>query len=539
MLLFLDSFDHWSRGYYALTHPHPHVQDFGVYNYGPYSEGLADYTWGQESDYWEYRCDGYSHAQAYDIVYNGKSYSRTDQDETLVRSVALSLREKWLHGWPGQNGGQYPFGASARAARRGGYGLDGSQFHTTVKLGVVTPSPTVVVGFAVKVLSRARAGAFGLQDTVPNCTLVDVSRTYHREDAAPGNLWWELGQQIRCHLNTDRTISVLSSQNLLWTDQELVRTTRALDFDRWHYFEFKATLARTGGSALIHVDGKRWASFTGATQGQDSTEWSHVTIGQNVTYYADTSATYIDDFYLLDGRGPAPWNTILGPSRVDVYLPNANGTDRDWARSAGADDYALVDDPIGPPYDTTITDPLPVSTDDFIATSTVGAATSVRKDAYRLSGGAIRSVQAAAYIRKTAYGPCSVRLYLRIGGVRYESADVFYPCVDEWTYVFARWDACPATGQAWQEADFADTEVGILRVGLQTAQLTPTGSLAFASVAPAVVKSRSQFSDPLPTPGVCASVLTGRAPTLRKELFLSPDTAALVATGELPERVVA
>jgi hypothetical protein len=57
-----------------------------------------------------------------------------------------------------------------------------------------------------------------------------------------------------------------------------------------------------------------------------------------------TTASIIDDFYVLDGSGPAPWNAPLGDVQIDVIRPNGVGASTEWTPTGATANWEATND---------------------------------------------------------------------------------------------------------------------------------------------------------------------------------------------------
>lgn len=120
----------------------------------------------------------------------------------------------------------------------------------------------------------------------------------------------------------------------------------------------------------------------------------------------------IDDVYVLNNVGPAPYNARLGDVRVETLVPNGNGNTNQWVGSDGnsVDNWALVDE-------------LPASTTDYVT----GAAGD--KDLYNFTNlsvgaGQVLAVQQHISAMKTSAGAAELIPVMRVAGVESEGTPV-------------------------------------------------------------------------------------------------------------------
>ena len=214
-------------------------------------------------------------------------------------------------------------------------------------------------------------------------------------------------------------------------------------------------------SAASTVTASIWYGLEVIGYLHDTNGWVHVYVNGNlvIDFHGDTRNGGVPNANLLyihgDSTG-ATWSGVWvgsdaeGELRVDPQFPTANGTARDWARSAGADDYSLVNETAA---DTTT----------YLSTSTVGARTSLVKEVLRHSSGQVKAIQVTAYAIKMDAGPCGFKTYLLMGGTRYYSSE-FFPSLASWQGFPYCWPLQPVNGTpAWTQTDANNAEVGIER----------------------------------------------------------------------------
>ncbi len=260
------------------------------------------------------------------------------------------------------------------------------------------------------------------------------------------------GDDLQCSLDVlaDGSLAVYGA-----SDTPLGKSSRVLRSAKWYFIEARFEIGNAG-RVEVRVNGEPWITLINVdTQGTGIAGWGSVRVSD---FLADCRR---DDLYILDGTGPAPWNTFLGESRVDDHLPVANGTDRGWTPSSGTDDYAVLKhrpfwagrvwdyEALHPPEEwVRVTGQLPVS---------------VQKATLLHAGSTVLGVQVHSFVKRSDSGPCVVKQFLRIGGTRYYGAERTPPFL-RWQYVVDVWPTNPATSAAWTESAFNAAEVGLERV---------------------------------------------------------------------------
>lgn len=113
----------------------------------------------------------------------------------------------------------------------------------------------------------------------------------------------------------------------------------------WMYVEIKVSIATTGGMCEVRVNGQTIISYSGNTRNGGSGFFDTTIFMPS----ENSSANYItiDDAYMLDTTGVAPYNDYLNDIVVRTLLPNGNGDSSQWVGSDAdsVNNYQLVDDP--------------------------------------------------------------------------------------------------------------------------------------------------------------------------------------------------
>lgn len=144
----------------------------------------------------------------------------------------------------------------------------------------------------------------------------------------------------------------------------LAAGTTTIPVSEWHYYEMKCTIADSGGTAIVRVDGVEVINFTGDTRnGGTFVGIDGVAIG------AGSSGSFFwDDLYVCDTSGAAPANDFLGDISVKRLFPNGDGAVNQFVGSDGnsVQNYLLADEN-------------PANTTDWNASAVVG-----QRDLYAL-----------------------------------------------------------------------------------------------------------------------------------------------------------
>jgi hypothetical protein len=214
-----------------------------------------------------------------------------------------------------------------------------------------------------------------------------------------------------------------------------------------YYIEWKVFLHDVAGTTEVRINGIADPGLTwvGDTMNSTTPGWGAVQFGNWSAFQWN-----MDDLYILDGSGGAPWNNFLGDCRVDARLPTGPGAQAQWTPLTGAN-WQNVDEPT--PNDDT----------DYCSAATVGLTDSHAFQDAPVVGAAIYGVQHCLNLKKTDAGGCLVQPIIRAGVTNYPGASISPSTV--YGYGFQMAQLNPATGVAWTEAAFNAAEFGYTRVG--------------------------------------------------------------------------
>jgi hypothetical protein len=228
---------------------------------------------------------------------------------------------------------------------------------------------------------------------------------------------------------------------------ELVATTT------WTYVEFKATIDDTDGGVWVRVNGAdalRLGAFavsptTLDTRNGGTAEVAKLTWCFQSHAFSDVTHFGLDDLYILDTTGSAPYNDFLGPVRVLELLPDAAGASAQFTPSAGTN-HEAVDDALIHDGDTT-----------YVESGTAG-----HRDLHNLTTAAVSSVLAVktiAVARRTDAGPTELELSVRSGSTTGDSTGkVLSDTYGEHAETFL---TNPDTTNPWQASELTGLQAGI------------------------------------------------------------------------------
>lgn len=178
---------------------------------------------------------------------------------------------------------------------------------------IVAVGGTVIIAFAYYVSNRASGTA---TDT--------VLTGYDRAGS----------QLFRLEMNTSGDLKAYNQPN-----SQVGSTASAVISDNaWHWIEVKVVLG-TGaadGSIEVKLGG---STIIGPVTSIDTNNGNDLSF----VYFAGSNGdSRFDDVIIMDGNGTG-MNDFIGDSKIDVMIPNSDGSTTDWTASAGSD-YQCVDD---------------------------------------------------------------------------------------------------------------------------------------------------------------------------------------------------
>ncbi|HET9411843.1 MAG TPA: hypothetical protein VFO38_03285 [Candidatus Saccharimonadales bacterium] len=224
----------------------------------------------------------------------------------------------------------------------------------------------------------------------------------------------------------------------------LATGTTVLSAGTWYYIEMQATVADSGGTIKVRLNGASTneIDFTGDTKnGGTSTLIDAIRIDNG------SSNNRIDNMYALNSIGTNNV-TFLGAVQVHTLTPNGNGSSSQFTGSDGnqVDNYQLVDE-------------LPYSTADYVGSSTSG-----QRDTYLLDNlpngyHQIFGIQSNVMSLKNTAGTRAIKFALRSNGSVYYGAPVSLGTSAQ-TYS-DMYENSPVTSLPWTSSEISNLEGGM------------------------------------------------------------------------------
>jgi hypothetical protein len=302
----------------------------------------------------------------------------------------------------------------------------------------------------VTTISGSMTGRLGTGVAAMNGTLIHslgaspasvvVGVAYYRPTAAQGapiSLLDASGEQLTVNVAADGTIEVRrgsSSGTILSASASGVMLVTT-----WNYLELKATINDTTGSYELRVDGAVVLSGSGVdTKNQSTATVTRVQVGAGGNHA-------IDDWYILDTAGSAPWNDFLGPVQSLARMPTSEGTTIEWTPSTGTNNAALLDE-------------VPANDDTDYNSAASASLLDLLNHTDVPVGSTIIGVSQRALVRKTDAGVASLKLVAYVDSTEYAGSSV--AIADTYTYIKRLYETNPDTAAQWDEAGVNAAEFG-------------------------------------------------------------------------------
>jgi hypothetical protein len=207
--------------------------------------------------------------------------------------------------------------------------------------------------------------------------------------------------------------------------------------NQWYHLQVKVVVSALAGSVEVFINGLSSLVLVGINTQATVNAWAdQLNIG--------SGWCGIDDLWVNDGDGAAPYNGFMGDLKIINIKPIAAGDLTDWTPSAGAN-WQCVDD-IPPDGDVTT-----------VASAVVGQIDTYNFENPALTG-LIRGVQSNVLARKDDAGVRTIRPIYRQGGVNYlgsnDTLNVTYKTTKEVMQVD------PATTLDWTAANINSAQFG-------------------------------------------------------------------------------
>jgi hypothetical protein len=285
--------------------------------------------------------------------------------------------------------------------------------------------------------------------TIKNSTLWTCGAAMNWAAYGGGIAFAHLGTiQVYLSGNNDGTFTVYNGPVGVTSSVALGSTspTLAVTVGKYYYIEFQAVINKTGGTAIVRINGQVVLSLSGVNTSPNGDN-----VADQVVFFGPggSNFVYVDDVYVTDGTGVL--NSFLGDVSIGLIMPASDGDLLGWTTSAGSPHFSLVNE-IPPDGDSTYvwtvapnTGPFPIDCYHFQAVSPTRT---------------IIAIQSNIMARKNDTGNRALSSITRFGGANYV-ADPTGRYVNE-TYIDYRncFDVNPLTTNPWTPTDVNNTQWG-------------------------------------------------------------------------------
>jgi hypothetical protein len=273
-------------------------------------------------------------------------------------------------------------------------------------------------------------------NTFGNDTTIYVNFAFNHQNALTGTTGVEMGFALRDTTNKQVGIYWLNNGNVIVTSGAFNGTilgtwTGAYAAAQWNHYQIKVVINNTTGSVEIRKNGNTSDDFS--VTSINTRNGSTNNYANNVSFYGNNGALYLDDFYVFNDQGAQP-NTWQGDVRAVQLMPNSDNSVT-WTKSTGASNNACVNE-LQENGDT-----------NYVSTNTVS-----NVDLYGTAGlsttpNAIINVVLKSMVRMDDAGPHTYKNRLSSGGTTSDGSNLSLTSTYQWNWTNYLTD--PHTSAAW------------------------------------------------------------------------------------------
>lgn len=236
---------------------------------------------------------------------------------------------------------------------------------------------------------------------------------------------------------------------------DLGRSDPCVAAGSWNLIQCFARADASSGEIEVRVNGATVVTVSGvATVNTANIEYSQVVFGTaNGTgapfAHGTTTAVDIADLHAWDDSGSYN-NDFPGDNKAFLSMPNGDSGPSDWTRSAGANNYALIDEI--PPDEAT----------SYLTSSTPGDQVQVETENLPVPAVAVAGVVGWFRAKKTDAGDCTIRIGVVSNGTTEWGAA--HTILTGYRYFETVFETDPDTGLPWTSAAIDDAKLIFERV---------------------------------------------------------------------------
>lgn len=214
----------------------------------------------------------------------------------------------------------------------------------------------------------------------------------------------------------------------------------------WHYIEFGAKVADSGGWVEMRQDGVTRLRFDGDTRNGGDGLVDHI----GFSHLTNLGVYLLDDVYMLNEQGSVN-STWLADTRCFPLYPIGNGFYLMLLGSDGnsIDNYLLVDE-AGTPVTT-----------DYVGSAVVGDKDTYEFQDLTVTLGTIRGIEGRLHAAKDDTGTKQARMIGRRSGTDFQGVDKVLAAIPLFQTHHQIWELDPITAAVWTIPNVNATEWGV------------------------------------------------------------------------------
>ncbi len=242
---------------------------------------------------------------------------------------------------------------------------------------------------------------------------------------------------VAVHISIGNNFGRVRVTRGLGNGTELEESTQQVFFSNtWHYIEAKVVLSNTVGSVFVDVDGIRIITLIN----QDTLNGGAGVIDRVQFRTLGTIEALWDDMYV-------DTDTILGDSRCDLLMPDADGNYTEFGVTQGSGTHALNVDELTPDDDTTYNEGTGAAERDTFTMENLAAITS-------------QTIHAVQHVNWAKFDPSATNFSPRFRISGSDFAGTLVALAAAYSYFFEVWNQDPNATAAWTESVINGLESG-------------------------------------------------------------------------------
>lgn len=240
-----------------------------------------------------------------------------------------------------------------------------------------------------------------------------------------------------------------SGTNILLGQSE----ARIFKYNIWNWIEMRCKLstdnASTDGIVEFWLNGNRIINLTNVTTKRSNT----TTCFQGVNFQSGINTNggewRVDDIYITDTTGPAPWNGRLGDLRIVTVSPNYDVGANSGTPSTGNTHWGVIDE-------------RPYNTSDYLTIpNTPGNKETFYINNIPTIANSIFAVSVMSVQQKSDAGTCNTHTFLTSNNSGYTSNSNTIQLTTTYSGWVDYYITNPETGNSWSYSEISNTQIGL------------------------------------------------------------------------------